>query len=117
MDALAKEVERRRHPLLVERLHRPERFIECLSGHEALREALGEPVVANESKNSLLVRQIQERLTEHDTSWKRRRSAKFKPTGVRSQGSGIGGCQGCGERRRHAVLLSHIPRHPPIPDP
>jgi hypothetical protein len=66
--ALAEQVQRGRDGLLVEGLHGAEGFVERLSGHESLRESPGEPVVANESKDFLLVRQIQECLTEHDTS-------------------------------------------------
>src|SRR6185503_18926898 len=66
-DAFAQQVERRGDAAGIQFLHRGDRAVERLAGHEARRELLRELVVANEPEDPRLVREIQHGGTKHQS--------------------------------------------------
>jgi len=66
VNALAEEIERGRDPFGVERDDRVEHLLQRLAGDESLGELAGQRVVTNELEYLRLIRQIQQRATQHD---------------------------------------------------
>ena len=69
IDALAEQIQRRRDAAPIERADGDECLIDRLASDEARRHPLREAIPPNEAEDLLLVREIEQRLSQHEASY------------------------------------------------